>query len=155
MLKTLKILEWPNSKLAKASTELSEMTTRHLNLIKNMYHTMYKSKGIGLAANQVGSKAKILVMDVHGNPLAMINPKIVKTSAETYISYEGCLSFPNTLVKVERYKWVKVSYRDVHWNKCEEKLRKLEGRCFQHELDHLEGRTMMDCMIPGTEKSRE
>ena len=118
-----------------------------------------KSKnGIGLAANQIGINKRVCVINVK-EPVVLINPKIVEKSEEMFAFMEGCLSFPNEVVKTTRHKWVKVQaenhestlYFSVWDDDSEEGYDKnkyleyaYETACVQHEIDHLNGITMYD-----------
>ena len=152
MAKLLDVLEWPHETLTKVTKEVTDFGPIAA-LAEDMFYTMEQSRGIGLAANQVGQTIRMLTMNVN-KPLALINPVIVKASKETYISQEGCLSFPGVIVEVERSKWVKVSFRDQFGEPHTLKLRKLESRCFLHELDHLNGKTMLEVRVSGTEPQK-
>lgn len=115
-------------------------------LIEDMFDTMYKAPGVGLAAPQVGESKRILVADCgeeHGGAYALINPKIVQSEG-TQIGIEGCLSFPNLYGDVERAMKVTVKAQDIRgqWFKVE--AQGLLARCFQHEIDHLDGILFVD-----------
>ena len=110
---------------------------------------MYQSKGIGLAAVQVGILKRILVIDVSDKdekkePLSFINPVIKKVSNETSIYEEGCLSIPDTFIEIERPKVCEVQYIDIDGK---EKFLKCDGllsTCIQHEINHLDGKLIID-----------
>ena len=114
--------------------------------------------GIGSAANQIGINKRVCVINVK-EPVVLINPKIVEKSEETFGFLEGCLSFPNKSVKTQRHKWVKVKadnheqtlYFSVWDDDSEEGYDTAkylnyayETACVQHEIDHLDGKTMYD-----------
>ena len=109
--------------------------------------------GVGLAANQIGINKRVCVINVK-EPIVLINPKIVETSEDMFAFAEGCLSFPNTMVKTMRYKQIVVE-ADNHKNKLlfdysspsdkpEDLTNAHECACVQHEIDHLDGITMFD-----------
>lgn len=100
-------------------------------------------KGIGLAANQVGHNKRIFVMDCNGMRQAFINPIITKMYGGTVSSLEGCLSFPGVSVLVARYKQVEISAFDGAWGKIKFRFKGLNAFCVQHEIDHLNGITML------------
>ena len=110
---------------------------------------MYQSNGIGLAAVQVGILKRILVVDVSSkeetkSPMSFINPVIKKFSSKTSIYEEGCLSIPDTFIEIERPKVCEVEYIDLNGKK---KLLKCDGllsTCLQHEINHLEGKLIID-----------
>ena len=113
-------------------------------LIDDMFHTMYnnETKGIGLAAPQVGVSLRIIVVDMQDDehePLALINPEIVKASDELVVGAEGCLSVPGLRGDVERHVWVSVKGRDEDGHDTRVKAEGWFARCLQHEIDHLDG----------------
>lgn len=105
-----------------------------------MREIMIKHKGIGLAANQVGILERLIIVGV----LEIINPRITKTSSQTFTSVEGCLSVPGKRYKIKRHKIVTVEGFDRNWNPLKHKLRGLDAACVQHEIDHLDGITIAD-----------
>ena len=113
-----------------------------------MKETMYAEKGIGLAANQVGKSLSLFVMDVDGtNAKVFINPEILEYDEPTKIQ-EGCLSIPGAFVWNDRYSRIKVRYYDENWSACTADLSGKEAICFQHELDHLQGKLFIDSFGP-------
>lgn len=107
-------------------------------LVKAMAKLMVLHNGIGLAAPQCGVSKRIFVM---GNPdhlVACINPEII-SGTERVRDQEGCLSFPDLWMYVERYKDISVKYYNVAGEKIEQELTGLMSRVFQHELQHLDG----------------
>ena len=114
--------------------------------------------GIGLAANQIGINKRVCVINVK-EPVVLVNPEIIEKSEEKFAFMEGCLSFPGEAIKTTRYKWVKVK-ADNHestlyfsvWNDDNEEgfdkdkylQYAYETACVQHEIDHLDGKTMYD-----------
>lgn len=113
-----------------------------------MIETMYHYDGVGLAAPQVGISQRFFVMDVGNGPVAVINPEILEASPETEIAEEGCLSFPEIFVEIERSKRVKVRYQNVRGEFVEEELEGYPARVFQHEFDHLNGVLIIDRIKP-------
>lgn len=113
-------------------------------LAEKMLDFMRQEKGIGLAAPQIGQSKRLFVMSVHGRERLCFNPEIIKSS-EVFTDFdEGCLSFPGDQCIIKRPDWVEVSYQDDCGNVIVDNLVGLEARCFQHELDHLDGITMWD-----------
>ena len=114
-------------------------------------------KGIGLAANQIGINKRVCVINVK-EPIVLINPTIVEKSKDKFAFVEGCLSFPKDSIKTQRYKWVKVQSDNhegiLHFslgddsddknNKDKYLMMAYETACVQHEIDHLDGKTMFD-----------
>jgi peptide deformylase len=107
-------------------------------LVKEMTKLMFIHGGIGLAAPQCGISKRIFIMGNHDNLVACINPEIISGS-ELVRDQEGCLSFPDLWLYVERYKTVTVQYYNVAGEKIERELNDLMARVFQHENQHLDG----------------
>ena len=125
--------------LNKICKEVKEMTPRTLELIDDMFDTMYEEGGVGLAANQVGILKRIVVIDVTGeDPVLLINPVILETSGEQ-VGNEGCLSVPGKAGVVRRPNYVKVKACDRELNTFELEGTELLARAICHEVEHLEG----------------
>ena len=125
--------------LNKTCKEVKEVTERTLELIDDMFDTLYETNGVGLAAPQVGVLKRIVVIDTTGeDPVLLINPRIIETSGEQ-TGYEGCLSVPGKYGMVTRPNYVKaVAYNE----KMEEftiEGTELMARAICHELEHLDG----------------
>jgi peptide deformylase len=143
------IITVPNEALKKISEPLEKVGVNEKKLIKDLFDTMYNSKGIGLAAVQVGILKRILVIDVSNkeetkNPLSFINPIIKNISDETSIYEEGCLSIPDTFIEIERPKICEVEYIDLDGKKKNIKCDGLLSTCIQHEINHLDGKLIID-----------
>lgn len=110
-------------------------------IVVEMFICMGKNGGIGLAANQVGLKLNLFVMDVN-KPIIAINPKILNYSDDKISFFEGCLSYPMMSVDKNRSSTIDVEYKDIDNNIIRETLTGLESICFQHEYDHLQGITI-------------
>jgi len=113
-------------------------------LANQMFSLMKKNNGIGLAAPQIGVSRRLFVMEIDQTQRACFNPEITASSADLTEYIEGCLSFPKDECKIKRPSVVSVRYQNVQGIWIEEQLQGLEARCFQHELDHLDGITMHD-----------
>ena len=143
------IITVPDETLKKISDPIENVGVNEKKLIKDLFETMYNSKGIGLAAVQVGILKRILVVDVSNKeekkePLSFINPRIKRVSDETSVYEEGCLSIPDTFIEIERPKICEVEYIDING-----KLKTLEcdgllSTCLQHEINHLDGKLIID-----------
>jgi len=105
---------------------------------------MRENNAIGLAATQIGHGRRIFVMCVSGRTRVCFNPEITESSTVFADYDEGCLSFPGDQCTITRPDWVRVKYQDPSGAVIEDTLVALEARCFQHELDHLDGVTMWD-----------
>jgi peptide deformylase len=142
----LKLVTSPNPILNKAMPEFDfdnpVMDPRQLE--EEMIKLMYEENGIGLAAPQVGIEAKVFVImtrNLQGvtTPFAVFNPKILVASDELDDGEEGCLSFPGLFFNVKRPAHIVVEFLDRDKNPVIIRLDGIDSRCFQHELDHLNG----------------
>ena len=112
---------------------------------REMLEMMRASKGIGLAGNQVGLLRRVFVMQLQdGREIGCFNPWIMFGDNNKIEGDEGCLSFPNLWLKVARHNKITASYLDNTGKQCIIELEGLDARCFQHELDHLNGITFTE-----------
>ena len=111
----------------------------HSFLINHMFTVMYASRGVGLAAPQVGDLKRIIVVHVSGFKEVFINPVITKRYGGKHSAVEGCLSFPGKQVYVTRHRRIWVEGYNQSGVKIKRKLKGLAARCVQHEVDHLDG----------------
>jgi peptide deformylase len=114
-----------------------------------MCNFMIENHGIGLAANQIGLAKRVFVMgsnniDGFPKPFALFNPKVLEASDETTHDKEGCLSYPDLWLSVKRPAVIRVEYQDSKGTTHEAAMSGLIARCFQHELDHLDGVCFVD-----------
>jgi peptide deformylase len=113
---------------------------------QDMVILMKMQKGMGLAANQIGITKRFFAIghesfDTFKKSAIIWNPQVIKFSKEKVIDVEGCLSFKDIFVKVERPKEIEVQYETTQGKTRFAKLDGMESKCFQHELDHLDGIT--------------
>ncbi len=132
--------------LTKVCKEVKVFDNRLAILLDDMYETMQKNNGVGLAAPQVGILKRAVVVDVGDGRIELINPIIIKQSGKQTGS-EGCLSVPGVFGEVERPKKVTVKAQDRNGNTFEVKGEDLLARAFCHEIDHLEGKLFLDKVI--------
>ena len=133
--------------LNKRCKEVTEVTERTLELIDDMFETMYETNGVGLAAPQVGILKRIVVIDVTGeDPILLINPVIMETSGEQ-TGNEGCLSVPGKAGVVTRPYYVKVKAYDENLEPFEIEGTELLARALCHEIEHLDGKLFLDRVI--------
>ena len=112
---------------------------------REMLEIMRASNGIGLAGNQVGLLRRVFVMKLQdGRELGFFNPWILLGDNNFVSGEEGCLSFPNLWLKVARHNKITAAYLDNTNKKCIIELEGIDARCFQHELDHLDGITFTE-----------
>jgi peptide deformylase len=134
--------------LRKPTKPVTEVTDELRRLIADMFETMYAAEGIGLAAPQVGRSERVAVVDVEGKKFALINPEIVSSNGAREKAEEGCLSIPDIYGDVERPPEVTIRALDENGNQYEASANELLGRCFQHEIDHLDGKLFIDYLSP-------
>lgn len=137
------IREMGDEVLTKKCKPVKMMTPRTMELIEDMFDTLYESGGVGLAAPQVGILKQIVVIDVGEGPMLLINPEIVETSG-TQTGSEGCLSLPGKAGQVTRPNYVKVKALDVNMEPVAYEGEELLARAFCHELDHLDGKMYVE-----------
>jgi len=117
-------------------------------LIKRMKMTMKLHNGLGLSANQCGVFERLFVIGSGDNVWACINPEILATSDDIIKDKEGCLSFPGLSVTIDRPSWIEVQYFEETGKQVQKRFEGLTARCFQHELDHMNGIRMIDRVKP-------
>ena len=108
-------------------------------LVDQMFNLMSKHVRIGLAAPQVAHNIRMFIMGDKQRPYVCINPSVLEWSEDTAVDDEGCLSFPGIYLPIRRSASVKVAYYDLSGRLTETNLNGIMARCFQHELDHLNG----------------
>ena len=144
-----KLITVPDEILRKTSDPVENIGKDERKLINDLFETMYDSKGIGLAAVQVGILKRILVIDVSNKdekkqPIVLINPVIKNLSEEMSVYEEGCLSIPETYIEIERPKICEIEYIDEKGTKKNLKCDGLLSTCVQHEINHLDGKLIID-----------
>jgi peptide deformylase len=121
-----------------------EYPERNRLLEMDMHRFMVQENGIGLAAPQIGISLRVFVMQMQGWRRTCFNPEITGRSDHWVDFDEGCLSFPGEHCIINRPEWVDVRYQDYQGQWHSERFSGILARCFQHELDHLDGITMWD-----------
>lgn len=162
----LPIVAYGDPILKKECEEIDENYPNLKQLISDMFETMYKAKGVGLAAPQIGKNIRLFIVDgspfaedeeEEDNPLAegidnfkkvFINPIIEEEVGEDWPFQEGCLSIPKIRENVSRKPDITVSYYDENWELKEESYSGYAARIFQHEYDHIEGVLFTDYLSP-------
>ena len=143
----MEIVKYPDPFLNQLTENVRlPLDTYHENLVQVMIDQMHKNNGIGLAANQVGSSARIFVLKSN-EPEVFVNPKIKKMSEETLTQEEGCLSCPGKFADVKRSIRVKLWYYDKNGIEYRKTFYDLKARIVQHEMDHLNGKLCIDSPI--------
>ena len=139
----LKIVKYPEPVLSQPGEPVSEFDGELRKLAADMFETMYAAQGIGLAAPQVGVSKRVTVIDLSAGKdpakkLVLVNPEITFSEGKQY-EEEGCLSFPDIREKVVRAFKVKIRAQDEKGKWFEVDGEDVLSRCFQHEIDHVDG----------------
>jgi peptide deformylase len=148
----MKILIYPHEILRQKARSVERIDGEFQGLIDQMLEIMYKTKGLGLAANQIGELKQLVVMDVTPaedgpNPIVLINPRITELEGEE-VGEEGCLSVPNYVAPVKRALRLHLIGYDRNGKDVGFDAEGLLARCIQHELDHLKGICFVDRLNP-------
>lgn len=147
----LSIVKYPDPRLRQKAETVKDITPRIQALLDDMVETMYAANGIGLAANQVGSRENLLVIDLGEDEESkrqsmlykLINPEIV--SRQGSLNYEeGCLSIPGIREMVSRSEQISVKALNELGENVEIEASGLLAVCLQHEIDHLNGILFID-----------
>lgn len=146
------IITIPNDVLRRKARKRTDFGPQLQTLIDDMIETMRDAPGVGLAAPQVGISERLIVIeygddekeDAPKKLYVVVNPEITRTSEETVVGIEGCLSVPNLLGEVERYEAVTVKGFNRRGQPVTIKAKDWLARVFQHEIDHLDGIIYVD-----------
>ena len=133
-----KILTDKEPALHKVCKPVEKFDKRLHKLLDDMAETLAQANGVGLAAPQVGILRRVVIVDTGEGLLELVNPSLVETSGEQ-VGAEGCLSVPGKYGLVKRPYYARVRAQDRYGNWFEAEGEALIGRCFCHELDHLDG----------------
>lgn len=155
---TYPIVVYGHAVLRKVAADIDRDHPGLQQLISDLFETMYKSEGMGLAAPQIGKSLRIFVID--GTPIAdeepeltgfrkvFINARIVERSGEMKLMTEGCLSIPHLREEVNREGHIRITYYDETWEFHDEVYDGYKARIIQHEYDHLDGILFTDRVNP-------
>jgi peptide deformylase len=146
----LEIIEYPDARLRTVAKPVKAFDAALGALIDDMLETMYSADGIGLAATQVNTHKRLLVLDIsesRDQPQVYINPEIIDSEGDETCE-EGCLSVPGIYAEVSRAEKIRVSARDRDGKSFEQELEGMHAVCLQHEIDHLDGRLFVDYLSP-------
>ena len=133
------IIKAPNPILNTVCSDIDVTNPSTLILATDMVQTMLVANGLGLAAPQVGETVRMFCMKYGGTVIVMCNPIITRHGREKATDVEGCLSIPGFRIRVSRYKIITVQWTDLDGSIKKEKMRGMDARCVQHEIDHLNG----------------
>jgi len=146
----LTVLHYPDPRLRQQALPVATVDESVRTLAQDMLETMYAESGIGLAAIQVGVCRRVVVMDLsetRDEPLVLVNPEVLAAAGSEEMQ-EGCLSVPGFYETVRRAERIRFRYTSVDGEVVEGETDGLFAVCFQHELDHLDGKLFIDYLSP-------
>lgn len=159
----LPVVAYGDPVLKKIAQDINKEYPDLEKLIDDMFDTMYKAKGVGLAAPQIGKSIRLFIVDakpfgedeeeedremLKNFKKIFINAKIVQEKGEEWKFNEGCLSIPKIREDILRKPVVKIQYYDEHFKYHEEEYKGVAARIIQHEYDHIEGKLFTDRISP-------
>jgi len=152
---TLNIVTYPNPILRKKAALIKDPLAIDVQaLIPELIKTMYRDKGIGIAAPQVGKSIRLIALNIKDGHLVLINPRIVSKSIRKELGEEGCLSVPGVFGMVKRHRKVKVEALDKEGKKTTIIGEGLLARVLQHEIDHINGILFTDKLVSKTRENK-
>lgn len=143
------VVKIPAPVLRQVAAEVTKVTTRHRHLADNMVRIMKMSRGVGIAAPQVGVSERIIVIAPDRKPVILVNPTVVSSSGSD-VDEEGCLSIPGLYGDVERPDTVEIEAWDIKGRPVSYTMTGYAARIVQHEIDHLDGVLFTDKVIQST-----
>ncbi|GFE66388.1 peptide deformylase [Litoreibacter roseus] len=145
------ILQHPDARLREVCQPVNGALLD--GLIEDMFETMYSAPGRGLAAPQIGVMLRVFVTDTTWkdgdmSPEAFVNPEIENQSSEVQINEEACLSIVDQSRRVARPAWVDLAWTGLNGTRMQQRFDGFAAACVCHELDHLDGRLILDHPVP-------
>ena len=144
----MKILTFPDPRLRTVAAPVEKFDKSLKKLTDDMLETMYSENGIGLAATQVNVHKRVIVMDIseeRNEPRVFINPEVeIKSNKSLFTFSEGCLSVPGFNEEITRPDQIILKWQNLDGDRLEDEPEGLLTVCIQHEIDHLEGKLMVD-----------
>jgi len=144
-MEPLSIKTYPNEILKRKCVWLESVAEKEKELFEEMLFTMRYFCGIGLAAPQIGVSKRLIVAEIEGKVIKLANPEIIEAKGIDKMK-EGCLSVPDTIVDIERPCEVFIKGLNEKGDKVEIKTEGLLARVLQHEVEHLDGKLIIDYM---------
>ncbi len=144
----LELKIFPNPCLRVKARPVVDFNADTLYVLQEMKKMMYLNQGIGLAAPQVGLSLSVILIDAGEGFISLINPAVMEVSRKKTVLEEGCLSLPGLSVKVARPVSIKVRAQNENGQFFVKKFNELEAKVVQHEMDHLNGRLIIDYLNP-------
>jgi peptide deformylase len=152
MENTLKILKFPDPRLRTVAQPVKKFDKSLKKLADDMLDVMYKENGIGLAATQVDHHIRLIVIDVseeRNEPVYYVNPVFEILNEDSVLSFEeGCLSVPGFNEEITRPDNIILTWQDIDGKEHVDRPSGLLTVCIQHEIDHLDGKLMVDYISP-------
>ncbi len=139
----LRIRVYGDPVLRRVAADVTDIDGAMADLCGQMFTAMYEAPGIGLAAPQVGVSQRFFVYDMGEGPEVLVNPEIADRDGE-WVYNEGCLSVPELSWEIVRPRRIHLRAHDLDGNEVSIEAEDLQARLFQHELDHLDGRILLD-----------
>ena len=148
MSNNLKVLKFPDPRLRKVADPVTKFDKSLENLANDMLEVMYREDGIGLAATQVNKHVRLIVIDIsedRNKPQFFVNPEFeILNTDSSYTFEEGCLSVPGFNEEITRPDNIIIKWQDLKGKSHTDRPSGLLTVCIQHEIDHLEGKLMVD-----------
>ena len=152
MSNNLKVLKFPDPRLRKVADPVTKFDKSLENLANDMLEVMYREDGIGLAATQVNKHVRLIVIDIsedRNKPQFFVNPEFeILNTDSSYTFEEGCLSVPGFNEEITRPDNIVLKWQDLKGKSHTDRPSGLLTVCIQHEIDHLEGKLMVDYISP-------
>lgn len=149
------VVVWPDERLRQETKPVAQIDEAVKQLYRDLCDTMYDENGLGIAAIQIGEPVKMFLVepklagrDPNDLPVCFINPEVLWESDEKQLSDEGCLSFPDVFIEVERPMRTRVRAMGIDGQMFEIEGEALLARCLLHEYDHLTGKLLVDFVGP-------
>ncbi len=157
-MRQLAITTYGMNILRKKTHPVTDIDDTFINLVRDMFYTMNKATGIGLAAPQVNLEMSLAVIDLSGieehkddKPMVLINPEVIDTHGLVTLE-EGCLSIPDIRADVERPEEIHLKFYDFDLKEIHLELKGFKARVAMHEIDHLNGKLFIDYLSEDTKK---
>ena len=144
-MKILDVKKYPEKILREKCQAVEKITEREIELFENMLFTMRHLSGIGLAGPQVDINQRLIVADIGAGPIKLADPQVIEIKGKDKME-EGCLSVPGALVKIERPQELIITGLNEEGKYAEIKAKGLLARVLLHEIDHLNGKLILDYM---------
>lgn len=140
----LDLVVFVDNKIPETSKPVEKFDNELLGIVKAMFDVIHRHNGIGLAAIQIGVPKRVVVAEINGEKVVAVNPEILFLSEEMNEMEEGNLSLSNVKVNVSRPTKIKIKYQNLSGKFKELEAEGLMARCLQHEIEQLDGRTILD-----------